>query len=178
MDFKQLSETRRSIRAYDSSKLVSREQLEEIISSAIEAPSWGNSQTARFYCTPSGNMNDKVRECLPPFNAKNTAGAAYIVTTFVSGTAGFSASGGKQVNECGNGWGFYDLGLSSMLLTLKALEMGLGTLIMGVRDAEKLRALLKIPDSEVVVAVIAVGYPAINPEHTKRKPLLEVAKFF
>lgn len=179
MEFKQLSETRRSIRAYDGTKSVTREQVEEIIASAIEAPSWKNSQTARFYCAVGEKAAERLRdECLPSFNAHNTVGAAYIVTAFVKDVSGFDVPNGKPANEIGNGWGYYDLGLSSMLLTLKAKEMGLGTLIMGIRDADKIRDFLGIPENELITAVIAVGYPAVDPRHTKREPVETVAKFF
>ena len=178
MEFNELIKTRRSIRAYDGTKTVTREQLEEIIEAAIEAPSWKNSQTPRYYCVSSERMAMALREeCLPSGNAGKTEGAAYIVTTFVSNISGFDTTTGTANNECGNGWGYYDLGLASMLLTLKAKEMGLGTLIMGLREGEKLRELLDIPSEETIVAVIAVGYPAADPKHTRRRAVSEVAKF-
>ena len=61
---------------------------------------------------------------------------------------------------------------------LKAAELGLDTLVMGIRDGEALRELLNIPDSENVVSVIAVGYRGQEPpERPKRKELEVVAKF-
>ncbi len=61
---------------------------------------------------------------------------------------------------------------------LKAAELGLGTLIMGIRDGEKIRGLLDIPESETVVSVIAVGAPDEHPIRPKRRALEDVAKFF
>ena len=40
---------RRSERHYDPNKPVSREMIETLIKSAIEAPSWKNKQTSREY---------------------------------------------------------------------------------------------------------------------------------
>lgn len=61
---------------------------------------------------------------------------------------------------------------------IKAAELGLDTLVMGIRDGEALRELLNIPDSENVVSVIAVGYRGQEPpERPKRKELDAVAKF-
>lgn len=168
MDFNKVISGRRSIRHYDENKKVSKEQIEEIISAAIKAPSWKNSQTARYYCATSEDGISKIRECLPEFNKKNSENAALIVTAFVSDRAGFDREGNPD-NECGNGWGYYDLGLHNENLVLKAYEMGLGTLIMGIRDGEKIRKALAIPENETVVSVIAVGYPAVNPEMPKRK---------
>ena len=56
--------------------------------------------------------------------------------------------------------------------------MGYDTLIMGIRDGEKLRECLEIPDTEEVVAVIAVGYRDINPEMPKRKDTNDILKIF
>lgn len=92
------------------------------------------------------------------------------MTTFVKNPgAGYNRETGAPDNECGNGWGYYDLGLQNENLILKAKELGLDTLIMGIRDAEKIHEMLQIPETEQVVAVIAVGYRDIDPEKPKRK---------
>ena len=65
-----------------------------------------------------------------------------------------------------------------MNLLLKATELGLSTLVMGIRDARKIREILSIPDTEDVVSVIAVGYSDADPQMPRRKSLEEVARFF
>ncbi len=40
---------------------VTREQMEELIRAAQEAPSWKNSQTGRYYCVLSEEIADKMR---------------------------------------------------------------------------------------------------------------------
>ena len=178
MEFKELVESRRSIRRYDETKKISKEQLAELVETALEAPSWKNSETARYYCVVSDEVITKIREeGLPEFNNKNSTGAAYIVTSFVPGISGYDKVTGEPTNECGNGWGYYDLGLASENIVLAARNSGLDTLIMGIRDSEKIKEVLDIPENEVVVSVIAVGYRAVNPEKPKRKSIAEVAKF-
>ena len=56
--------------------------------------------------------------------------------------------------------------------------MGYGTLIMGIRDGEKLREIFNISQNEEVVAVIAVGKAETLPVAPKRRELSEVVKFF
>ena len=85
---------------------------------------------------------------------------------------------GNPVNEAGDGWGYYDLGLQNENLLLKATELGLDTLVMGIRDGEAIREMLNIPETENVVAVIAVGYKAKEANMPKRKEVEEIAKFF
>ena len=57
MEFQKVIESRRSIRKYDAEKKVSEEQIREMIQAAIYAPSWKNSQTARYYCVLSACRN-------------------------------------------------------------------------------------------------------------------------
>ena len=178
MELNQVIADRRSIRAYEEGKAVSRETVEEILQAAAMAPSWKNSQTARSYVVMSQPLLDKVREtCLPEFNQKNSKNApVLIVTAFVKGRSGFDNQG-NAVNELGDEWGAYDLGLHNENLVLKARDMGLATLIMGIRDEAKLRGLLPIPEEQQIAAVIALGYAAGESQMPPRKDLAETAVF-
>lgn len=179
MEFQKVIETRRTVRKYSPDERVTREQMEEMLRAAQEAPTWKNSQTGRYYCVLSEDMVNKIRkECIDVSrNAEKSEHAALVVTTFVHDRAGFQKDGTPD-NELGNGWGCYDLGLQNENLILKAVDLGLSTLIMGLRDANKLREILNIPDTETVVAVIAVGKAAEEPSRPKRKEIEEIAKFF
>ena len=81
MEFQKVLETRRTVRKYSAG--VTREQMEELLRAAQEAPSWKNSQTGRYYCVLSEEMVDKIRmECLPDAgNAGKSEHAALIITT-------------------------------------------------------------------------------------------------
>ena len=63
-------------------------------------------------------------------------------------------------------------------MILKATELGIGSLIMGIRDEKKIRTLLNIPASEIIVSVIALGISDIEPERLKRKNIDEICKFY
>lgn len=179
MEFTEVVETRRSIRAYRKDKPVDRETVEELISFIRQAPSWKNSQTGRYYAVMSADRLAGVKErCLPEFNRKNCADApVLIVTAFEKTHSGFDREK-NAVNELGDEWGAYDLGMQNELLLLKAREMGLDTLVMGIRDGDALREELEIPDSQEVVAVIALGYRDINPEMPKRKETEEILRIY
>ena len=124
-------------------------------------------------------MLKKFKEtCLPEFNRNNCANApVLIVTTFVKDRSGFEKNGSPN-NELQNGWGIYDSGLSNQNLILKATDLGLGTLVMGIRNEKAMRNLLDIPASEIILSVIAVGYPDIDPEMPKRQTNEEIAKYY
>lgn len=178
MDFNKLIEERRSVREYDTDKKVTEEQIKEIVEAAIQAPSWKNAQTARYYCLISNEQIEQFKkQCMPEFNIKNTEGAVLLVSTFVENRSGFDRDG-KAENEVGNGWGYYDLGLHNQNLILKAKDIGLDTLITGIRDADKIREFLKIPTEEIIVAVIAVGYGTKKIPKPKRKTTEDILKFY
>lgn len=172
-------QTRRSVRSYKPGMTVEQSVLEEILQAAQLAPSWKNSQTARYYVvhTPD-KMKQVIETGLPEFNQKNCVNCcAIIVTTFVKNRAGFDREGNPD-NELGNEWGAYDLGLASENLILKAQDLGLDSLIMGIRDEKALRQELSIPEDQEVVSVISLGYGTEQPEMPKRKELEKVATFF
>ena len=179
MEFIELLESRRSIRTYKPDTKVSEETIKEIIKAAQQAPSWKNSQTARYYAVITSEMLARVKEeCLPLFNQKNSQNApVLIVTAFEKDRAGFDVEG-IAVNELGNEWGAYDLGLQNENLVLRARELGLDTLIMGIRDEKALREILDIPDSQQVVSVIALGYRDVEPVKPKRKEIDEVLRVY
>lgn len=177
MELSKVMHTRRSVREYIN-KPVEQEKLREVISAAQLAPSWKNSQVSRYYVVTGEEKLAEVKNALSPYNQKNMANApALIVTAIVLNRSGYEKDG-TPTNELGNGWGFYDCGLQSMNLLLKATELGLSTLVMGIRDNEKIKEVLNIPETEAVVSVIGVGYSNAEPAMPKRKEIDDIAKFF
>ena len=178
MEFQNLIEKRRSVRKYVERNTVTKDEILSMIKAAQEAPSWKNSQTGRYYCIMDEKSVEQFRrECLPEMNAGKCENAVLLVSTFVHNRAGFQKDGTAD-NEIGNGWGCYDLGLQNENLILKAEELGYGTLIMGIRDADKIREFCSVPETETVVGVIAVGVPGEEPGRPKRKDTEEIVKFF
>ena len=167
---------RRSIRKYAPST-ISREEIEEMISCAQKAPSWKNSQTARFYVAISDEAKASVRERLASFNRERTENVgAFIVTTVEHGISGYMGDGSST--HLGNGFECFDNGLAVENLLLKAHEMGYGTLIMGLYKEPLLRELFSIPESENIVVVIALGKADTEPEMPERYPIDKVMKIF
>ena len=175
MEFSDLILARRSIRSYADS--VENEDLVRILTAARQAPSWKNMQTSRCYVLETPETLEELRAgALPVFNRSSSARAALIVTSFVKDTVGFAD--GRPVNDAGNAWGAYDLGLHDAYLILAAKDAGYDTLIMGIRDADVLREKLSIPENEQIMSVIAVGKGGAEPTPRPRKPLEETVRFF
>ncbi|MCF0106617.1 MAG: nitroreductase family protein [Holdemanella sp.] len=177
MEFNEVLQTRRSIRSYTGEALC-HETLEEIVKLAQFAPSWKNQQTTRYYVLESKQALDQMREeGLAPFNAQRTMKASnYIIITFVKDVVGYNEDG-TPTNELGNGWGCFDAGIACQSLILAAKDKGVGTLIMGIRDAQKIKELYDIPENEVVTAVVSLGYADKEPSINPRKDISEQVRY-
>ena len=170
-NFDEVLMTRRSIRSYDATKTISKEEVRELLAAVQEAQ-----QPTKYYVAISPEKLEAAQNAIYG-NKERVAGApVLIVSTFERGKSGFFR--GEPTNEIGDGWGAYDNGLSNCYLILKARAMGFDTLIMGMRDSEALRTIFGIPAEETVMAVISLGYRDQEPRQPEHRPLDEVVKFF
>ena len=175
VEFNDLIKVRRSVRSYVEGDLIPNEDVTKIVEAALLAPSWKNSETARYYIANTPESLEKLNEALPSFNQSNSKGAALVVTTFVKDVSGFAA--GTAENELGNKWGAYDLGLSNAYFILAAKNLGYDTLIMGIRDAAAIRQIFGIPKTEQIASVLALGKGTADGVLRPRKDVNDVATF-
>lgn len=169
--------TRRSIRRF-ADKKVSKEQIEEIVAAAAYAPSWKNTQTAGYIAICDRAKIDEIeKNMLNAHNAAIVATAPVLVAMVTKrGVCGYNADG-TPTTEKGEGWQYFDAGIACQTFCLAAHETGLATVIMGMYDEHKLPAFLNIKEDEVVTALIALGYPAVNPEAPARKGVDELLRY-
>ena len=174
--FDEVLNSRRSIRNYDATKKISEQEVRELLTATQEAPSWANQQPTKYYVAISPEKLAAVQNLVGGNKPRIQNAPVLIVSTYERSKSGFFQ--GNPANEVGDGWGAYDNGLSNCYLVLKARAMGFDTLIMGMREADKLRELFSIPENEAVMAVIALGYRAAEPVQPRHRPLDDIVKFY
>lgn len=174
MELDEVLNKRKSIRRQYLSKEVDDNVIRQVIEAAILAPSWKNSQVTRYYIAKSKEALQQVKNALPKFNQENVGQVpVLIVSTIVLNRSGYNKDG-TPTNELGNGWGYYDCGMHNMNLLLKATELGLSTLVMGIRDEQKIKEIFAVPDNQSVVSVIALGYSDMEIERPQRKTFEDI----
>lgn len=161
---------RRSIRSFVE-KPVSHDLLADIISEASFAPSWKNTQITRYYAL-EGSVKDQVaNECTSDYarNGEIMKNAPMVIAVaFVKNRSGFERDGSFSTTKK-DGWQMFDAGIATEAFCLSAYEHGLGTVIMGIFDAEKAASIIGIPEENELCALIPIGYPAESPAAPKRK---------
>lgn len=171
METRACIETRRSIRKYEARPLP-REVVESIVALAAYAPSWKNTQVARYTVITDRTVLEKIAEdCVLGFthNAEIIRSCpALAVQSTVTGRSGYERDGSFTTSQ-GTHWESFDAGISAQTFCLAAHDLGIGTCIMGIFDEKKLAEVIGLPEGERASALIPMGYPAEDPKAPKRK---------
>jgi len=151
--------SRRSVRKY-TDYYVSDEEITELMEAARWAPSWANSQVWEYIVVRERGLIEKTTATYSKKNPAikgSLAATALIAVCAKTGVSGCYA--GENVTKFSN-WFMFDLGLSVQNLCLKAHELGLGTVVVGLMDQDACKKVLQVPEGYDLVAVIPIGRPA------------------
>ena len=169
--------TRRSIRKFKAAP-VDHSLLESLISDTSYSPSWKNSQITRFIAIEDSSILDSiVQDYTPSFNSDIIKQAPMLIAvTFKKGRCGFER-GGSYSTKKEDRWQMFDVGVACQTFCLAAHNAGLGTVIMGIWDEDGITKLLKLPDDQELAALIAVGWPDVDPDVPMRKSVDELLTY-
>jgi nitroreductase len=170
MDVLQAIEQRRSIRSFTPA-MPPRCIVQKVLEAARMAPSWANTQCWEFIIVSDTELKRELAETLPE---KNPARAAMMQAPLViaacarTGVSGYFK--GRPATDKGD-WLLFDTALALQNLTLRAHDLGLGTVHVGFFDAVRAAGILQVPSGVAVVELMPLGYPADGGTATPRKPL-------
>lgn len=200
MDFQTVVKERHSVRYYDPSVSISKEEMVEILSEATLAPSSSNLQPWRFLVIDEQELKEKL---LPIANNQAQVLQASAVIAVLGDMNWFDKAEAiyTQAHEAGimpeeikqqfitTANTLYrklddsrkksivdiDGGLVSMQLMLSAKSRGYDTVPMGGFDREKFKQEFNIPEQYESIMLIAIGKAAKAAFPSVRLPLEEVA---
>ncbi|WP_439384362.1 nitroreductase family protein [Amycolatopsis lexingtonensis] len=137
-----------SPRAYDESARVTTDQVRALLEAARWAPSFGNTQPARYLVGVRGTP--AFDAILSTLNSGNRAWAHRASLLLVGVMVTTNEKGEVPYAE-------YGLGLASENLVLQAVELGLIAHQMAGFSADAVRSAFSLPDDAVPKVAIAVG---------------------
>lgn len=166
--------TRRSIRRF-TDEPVPKELIEDLVLTASYAPSWKNTQTTRYIAVTDPKVKEQLgSECCAEHNQGIINSSAVLVATLiVDKRSGFERDGSFSTIREDN-WQAFDNGIATQTFCLAAHDKGLGTVIMGLYDIDKASEILQVPEGQLLMALIAVGYPAEEPTVPKKKSVADL----
>ena len=150
MSFVDIVKKRCSVREY-SSQLVEKEKLDYVLEAARLAPSACNFQPWSFYVIRDTETLKKLYSCCARESFKTAS-------VFIAMCGNHDASWKRKFDNkdhCD-----IDIAIATQHLILAATEVGLGTCWICNFDSVRTKEILQLPDSQEVIALIPIGYPA------------------
>ncbi len=167
MDVIDAIQTRKSVREF-LDKPVEEEKLKLVLEAARQAPSASNRQEWRFVVVRDLALRQKLAQAA---GSQAFVGQAPVIIAACAETDG-------HLMTCGEPCYPIDVAIALDHLTLRAVELGLGTCWIGKFYAEEVKKLLGIPTGIRVVQLMPLGYPA-RPEaiHKNRLSFEQIVKY-
>ncbi len=177
MNVTECLKTRRSIRRFKADS-VDHSIIDSVVSSASYSPSWKNTQITRYTAVEDPALLAEIAEnYTPDFNAQIIRQAPVLMAvSYVKGRCGYERDGSFSTKK-EDRWQMFDAGIACQSFCLAAWDKGLGTVIMGIFDEDGIADLLGIPEDQELAALIAVGYPDIEPAAPKRKSVEQLLQY-
>ncbi|MBR1810624.1 MAG: nitroreductase family protein [Clostridia bacterium] len=170
MDFLTLATARYSVRKF-SDQPVETEKLNKILEAGKIAPTAKNNQPQKIYVLQSADALEKVNgltKCI--YGAKTVLLCAYDKNQVWSNPL-------ETVETAGE----VDVSIVATHMMLQAQELGIGSCWVGLFPPQKTREVFGLPENEVPVLLLPLGYPADgaapSERHTRRKTLTETVKY-
>ena len=164
--------TRRSVRRFKPDP-VDDKLLLQVLEAARWSPSWANTQCWRFIVVRNDGIKEQLAGVLstnnPATNAIRSAPIVIVVCAELQ-KSGFYRG---QASTSKGDWFMFDCGLAMENLALAAHSLGLGTVHVGLFDAEKAQTVLGVPPGFAVVEMTPLGFPDGEARTPPRKELTE-----
>lgn len=169
MDALECLKGRRSIRKYTSQE-VTDDVIRDIVGVAAYAPSWKNTQITRYIAVKDPAVKSAIADNAVPEHNKGIIDSApvLVVVTGRQKRSGYERDGSFTTKK-EDRWQNFDVGVAAQTFCLAAYEKGLGTVMMGIFDEDKVKEYVTVPDDQDVEVLIALGYPDQSPDAPKRK---------
>lgn len=167
---------RRSVRKYQD-KDVPEDVVGEILEAGRWAPSWANTQCWEIVVIRDPSVKQAVQRTMHEGNPGFKAiGAAPVVLALCAKLKCSGFYKGQSVSKFG-AWFMFDLGIAAQNMALAAHALGVASVMLGMFDHDKAKALVNAPEDCELVALMPLGYPAEDTPAPKRREVAEFAHY-
>ena len=151
-----------SVREY-ADRPVEDDKLHRILDAGRLAPSGCNRQAWKFVVVRGAELRGSLAQAAQ----QSFVGEAPVVIAVV----GLDP---KRIMHCGMPADPVDCAIATDHMTLASTAEGLGTCWIGHFDQDACRQLLGVPDGAMIVELMLLGYPSVDPRAKARKQLDDV----
>ena len=155
MNFIKLSKQRRSVRKF-TEKEISNELINELLISAMAAPSARNMQPWEFYVVKTKEIQDKIKNSFKNYDFNST------LTIVVCGNKN------RTLTQNDNDFWIQDCSAAVENILHASTSLGLGAVWCGafpvIERSNKIAEILNLDEKIIPMAVIQLGYPAEEKE--------------
>ena len=160
--------SRRSVRRYQE-KDIPDDILNKLLEAARWAPSWANAQPLEVVVVKDKSIKERIQKTVSPRNPSTLAIVNAPVLLVICGQLKKSGYYNEQYPTKFGDWFMYDLGLATQNLCLAAHDSGLGTVIVGLFDHDRVGEVIKLPADHEVLVLVPLGYPDQEPKPPRRR---------
>lgn len=157
MEFINFLKSRRSVRSFTDYE-VSNSEIEKIMEGASWAPSWMNTQCWEYIVVRD---KGKIKEIAGTYKLNPAYFCSRKASVIILACAKKNLSGhlaGVKTTKIEN-WFMFDLGLSVQNLLLTVHSLGLGAVIVGAVNRDRVKKIVELPKDYELVVAIPVGKP-------------------
>ena len=170
MEFSNVIKSRYSVRKFKDTP-VEDEKINEILNSALLAPTACNNQPQKIYVCRSAEVLDKLKTVCPcTFDAPVVIVMAYDKTLAAKGRI-------RPHYEFGE----TDSAIAGTHMMLTAQNLGLGSCWVGWFRGEDVSKALDLPENIQVTGLMPIGYPAEDAQpgelHSKSRAIEDIVEF-
>ena len=170
MELDDIIKERDSVRKYQD-KDVTIEKIGLILEAGRHAPTSGNLQDFRFVIVKEKDIKNKIAEASLKQYWMNSAPIFIVICSDLGKLKTF-------YKENAENYSLQNSAASAMLISLKAVDLGLSSCWVNIFDQKAVSRILRLPDSIISQIILTIGYQEEKPMKKLSKIPLQRITFF
>lgn len=170
MDFFEVVDTRRSIRAF-TGQPIEPDKLQRILETANRAPSAGNLQAYEMHVVTHRACRRALARAALDQDFIAQAPAAIVLCALPDRSAAKHGERGASL------YCMQDATIACAYAQLAATALGLASVWVGAFDTEAVRKAIDVAADALPIAILPIGYAAEHPDAASRRPLDDLVHY-